>query len=115
MRVKAFFLLLFVSFPLFSHAQQSDAANSAKLNDREKRGQLVFQQRCSICHSMLSITDRKTYAPFLYRDMVDGNEDFIRKAISDGQDRLMPGFKYGLTTSEINDVIEFLKTVKKPA
>jgi hypothetical protein len=26
----------------------------------------------------------------------------------------MPGFKYGLTASEINDIIEYLKTVERP-
>ena len=108
------FLLLFASFPAAFEAQQSTSESSPKLNVTQKHGQLLFQQRCSVCHTMLSVTNRKTYGTRLYKDLVDGNEDLLRQSIMNGREGLMPGFKYGLTASEINDIIEYLKTVEKP-
>ena len=108
------FLFLFASFPAAFEAQQSTTESSTKLTVTQKHGQLLFQQRCSVCHTMLSVTDRKTYGTRLYKDLVDGNEDLLRQSIMNGREGLMPGFKYGLTASEINDIIEYLKTVERP-
>ena len=51
----------------------------------------------------------------LYKELVDGNEDSIRDFISNGSKGKMPGFKYGLEPSEINAIVEYLKTVSRPA
>jgi mono/diheme cytochrome c family protein len=111
-----FLVVLFVAcFPTVRTAQQPPAENLLKLSEAQKQGQLLFQQRCSICHTVLSATNRKTYGPLLGKDVVNNNEDLVRKAIMDGQEDLMPGFKYGLTRADINDIIEFLKTVDKPS
>jgi len=114
MRIKdSVYLIVLVLLPLALQAQQSDSGSPVKLNQAQKHGQLVFQQRCSVCHSMLTETNRKTYGPRLDKQLVDGNEDAIRQTIENGREGLMPGFKYGLTPSEINDIIEYLKTVDK--
>jgi mono/diheme cytochrome c family protein len=115
MRDKVLILLLsLVSCPVAFEARQLTPESSTKLKETQKHGQLLFQQRCSVCHTMLSVTDSKTYGTRLYKDLVDGNEDLVRQSIVNGREGLMPGFKYGLSAQEINDIIDYLKTVEKP-
>jgi mono/diheme cytochrome c family protein len=104
-------LLIFLGiFPLTAHGQQ---ANTEKpLNDVQKLGQRVFQQRCGICHA-LARAGFQMYGPFLYKDLINGSEDAIKEIIRSGSTK-MPGFKSGLQPSEIDAIVEYLKTVPKP-
>jgi len=104
-------LLIFLGiFPLRVHAQQ---ANTEKpLNDVQKLGQRVFQQRCGICHEQAR-PGFQMYGPALYKDLVNGSEDAIKEMIRSGSAK-MPGFKLGLQPSEIDAIVEYLKTVPKP-
>jgi mono/diheme cytochrome c family protein len=104
-------LLIFLGiFPLTARAQQ---ANSEKpLNDVQKLGQRVFQQRCGICHAPAR-AGFQMYGTALYKDLVNGNEDAIKEMIRSGSGK-MPGFKLGLQPSEIDAIVEYLKTVPKP-
>jgi len=105
------FLIFVGIFPLTGHAQQ---ANTDKpLNDVQKLGQRVFQQRCGICHEQAR-PGFQTYGPILYKDLVIGSEDAIKEMIRSGSAK-MPGFKLGLQPSEIDAIVEYLKTVPKPA
>ena len=56
----------------------------------------------------------KRYGPALYGELIDGNENAMRERISNGVPGRMPGFKYGMEISEINAILEYLKTVPKP-
>jgi mono/diheme cytochrome c family protein len=97
-------------FPLTAHAQQ---ANSEKpLNDVQKLGQRVFQQRCGICHAPAR-PGFQMYGPALHKDLIIGSEDAIKEMIRSGSGK-MPGFKLGLQPSEIDAIVEYLKTVPKP-
>jgi mono/diheme cytochrome c family protein len=104
-------LLIFLGiFPLTARAQQ---ANTEKpLNDVQKFGQRVFQQRCGICHAPAR-AGFQMYGTALYKDLVNGNEDAIKEMIRSGSGK-MPGFKLGLQPSEIDAIVEYLKTVPKP-
>jgi len=104
-------LLIFLGvYPLAAGAQQ---VNTEKpLNDVQKLGQRVFQQRCSICHAPAR-PGFQMYGPALYKDLVSGSEDAIKEMIRSGSDK-MPGFKLGLQPSEIDAIVEYLKTVPKP-
>jgi mono/diheme cytochrome c family protein len=104
-------LLIFLGiFPLSVGAQQ---ANTDKpLNDVQKLGQRVFQQRCGICHEPAR-AGFQTYGPVLYKDLVNGSEDAIKEMIRSGSGK-MPGFKLGLQPTEIDAIVEYLKTVPKP-
>jgi len=104
-------LLIFLGIcPLTLHAQQ---ANTEKpLTDVQKLGQRVFQQRCAICHAPAR-PGFQMYGPALYKDLVSGSEDAIKEMIRRGSDK-MPGFKLGLQPSEIDAIVEYLKTVPKP-
>ncbi len=93
----------------FSTQQPNDS-----LNATQKLGRRIFQQRCAVCHTKPTITS-KMYGPVLYKGLVEDNEDQVRETITNGSTGLMPGFRYGLEPSEIDAIIEYLKTVEKPA
>ena len=98
-------------FPLAANAQQAGA--DKQLTDVQKLGHRVFEQRCGICHEQAR-AGFQTYAPLLYKDLVNGSEDAIKEIIRSGSAK-MPGFKLGLQPAEIDAIVEYLKTVPKPA
>jgi mono/diheme cytochrome c family protein len=100
---------LAISIPL--HAQQTAGA---ALTDTQKDGRRIFQQRCAVCHTLPTVVSKR-YGPALYKEIVEDNEDNIRDVILEGREGLMPGFKYGLTRAETDSIIEYLKTVNRPA
>jgi mono/diheme cytochrome c family protein len=109
------FLLFFglIAFPLVLSAQpQSNAANT--LNDQQTTGRQVFRQRCAVCH-LPPVPGARVYGPSLYKELIAGNEDAIRGFIMNGSKGKMPGFKYGLARTEIDAIVEYLKTVDKTA
>lgn len=104
-------LISLVISPPGALAQQTDA--DKPLNNNQKLGQRIFQQRCGICHSQPQPA-LPMYGPALYKDLVNGNEEAIKEMIRSGTSK-MPGFKLGLQPSEIDAIVEYLKTVPKPA
>jgi len=105
-------LLIFAGMiPLSAHAQQQGAAEKP-LNNVQKLGQRVFEQRCGICHAPAR-PGFQMYGPALYKDLINGSEDAIKEIIRSGSAK-MPGFKLGLQPSEIDAIVEYLKTVPKP-
>lgn len=112
MRERAvFFLFLLSIFPGTSLAQQPSSKDPQ--TDVQKLGQRLFEQRCPVCHTKPTITS-KQYGLTLSKDLIEGNENMIREIIRNGVAGKMPGFKYGLEPSEIDAIIEYLKTVPKP-
>ena len=104
-------LALFLAAALSVHAQQS---STPSLNDAQKEGRRIFEQRCAVCHTPPTVVSKR-YGPALYKELVQDNEDNIRDTIIEGREILMPGFKYGLTRAEVDSIIEYLKTVSRPA
>ena len=97
--------------PLAASAQPQ--TNTEKpLSDVQKLGRRVFEQRCGICHAPPR-PGFQMYGIALYKDLINGNEDAMKEYIRSGSDR-MPGFKLGLQPSEIDAIVEYLKTVPKP-
>jgi mono/diheme cytochrome c family protein len=113
MRTGALVFLL-IAFSLTVPAQQEKPNSPVALNETEIVGRRVFQQRCAICHTE-STPGARRYGPVLSKELVDGNEETIRDFITNGSKGKMPGFKYGLEPSEINAIVEYLKTVPRPA
>jgi mono/diheme cytochrome c family protein len=105
------FLLFLAIFPLRARAR-AQQASPEKLTDTQKLGQRVFQQRCAICHAPAR-PGFQMYGTALYKDLVNGSEDAIKEIIRSGSNK-MPGFKLGLQPSEIDAIVEYLKTVPKP-
>jgi mono/diheme cytochrome c family protein len=105
-------ICLVCSLPFASFAQQSGTGRA--LTDTQKDGRRIFQQRCAVCHTLPTVVSKR-YGPALYKEIVEDNEDNIREVIGEGRPNLMPGFKYGLTRVEIDSIVEYLKTVNRPA
>jgi mono/diheme cytochrome c family protein len=97
-------------FPFAAGAQQT--GTDKPLTDVQKLGHRVFEQRCGICHAPAR-TGFQMYGPPLYKDLVNGSEDAIKEIIRSGSAK-MPGFKLGLPASDIDAIVEYLKTVPKP-
>jgi len=106
------FLFLFLLFPPTLRAQNG-SSTSASANDPVTLGRRLFQQNCSVCHTQATLTN-PIYGPSLYRDIVNGKEEMMREYIAKGSNK-MPGFRYSLKASEISAIVEYLKTVPKPA
>src|ERR1700739_563919 len=103
-------LVLVAASPAAARPQQPAAETS--LNATQKLGQRIFEQRCGICHAPAR-PGFQMYGPALYKDLVNGNEDAIKEMIRTGTAK-MPGFRFGLEPSEIDAIVEYLKTVPKP-
>jgi mono/diheme cytochrome c family protein len=113
MKYRLLFAPLFlICLTSFTSAQTQSHDNS--LSEQQKLGQRVFQQRCSICHTQAMIIS-KPYGPLLNKELIQGRESSVRTTIMEGETGLMPGFRYGMEPSEIDAIIEYLKTVDKPA
>ena len=109
-RIRWAILIFLGIFPLTAHAQQADPVTP--LTNVQKLGQRVFEQRCGICHAPAR-PGFQMYGTALYKDLVNGSEDAIKEIIRSGSTK-MPGFKLGLQPSEIDAIVEYLKTVPKP-
>lgn len=89
-----------------------NSGDSKSLSKTEKAGEKLFLQRCSLCH--LGYAYRYvTYAPPLHKELIaERGEKAVQKKIMDGS-VLMPAWKYSLTTTDVDNIIAYLKTVKK--
>jgi cytochrome c len=94
-------------------AAETAAPNAAAV----KRGQTVFQQKCSVCH--YDNSDQKKIGPGLKglakRGTFSGNGNKITdeslKAWIENGSQLMPPFKDVLEAGQIKDVIAYVKTL----
>jgi len=86
------------------------------LNERQMRGEGLFLQRCWLCHLAQAtrlMPHARSYGPSLtglLRDAGVAKQKAVREAISKGGPR-MPGFQYGLSPAEMDDLMEYLKTL----
>jgi len=110
----ALMLLLFAPLllPPIVPAQSSNG-RPAEPQDTVSSGRRLFQQHCGVCHTQPTLTN-PMYGPSLYREIVNGREDAVSDFIGKGSNK-MPGFRFGLRPSEISAIVEYLKTVPKPA
>jgi mono/diheme cytochrome c family protein len=98
----------------FRFPPQQTASTRAALSDSQKEGRRTFQQKCAVCHVPIAPSARQ-YGPGLSKALVAGNEDFLRKTIMNGSGDRMPGWKYALEPKQIDDIIDYLKTLETPA
>jgi mono/diheme cytochrome c family protein len=81
------------------------------LSPEAKVGQVLWQQRCAYCHDGMGQPTYKTMGSWIDSDTVKAmGPDALKMIISTGIDR-MPAFKYDLDAKQLDDVIEFLRTV----
>lgn len=81
------------------------------LSEEEQTGRALWLQKCAYCHDGVGAPTYKTMGPWLGAETVQAvGEASIRAFINTGTTR-MPGFRYGLDSQQVDDLIAFLKTV----
>ena len=93
-------------------------------------GRAIYLENCSVCHGLfgrgngprVSSFGEYQYIPDLsWADTIEGRDDEVMEAISEGLHRLeapaivMPQFKYILAQSDIESVFEYLKILPEIA
>ena len=115
----ACFLLVVSLSPKTLNAQRDTISQTPM----QHQGAMLFKQRCGLCHLLYivgtvngqtAVMKGRLIGPMLSKDLVTKAEDSVRQQIMNGGQR-MPGFQYALTPTQINAIIEYLKTVEKPA
>jgi mono/diheme cytochrome c family protein len=117
-------------FPGLSVAQSSgsalkdvDRANSSRatkdivplpsiktLTAGQAAGKKLFVQRCSVCH-LPALPSYTAFGPLLDGNIVTSwGEEAIRQRIQSGSVK-MPGFQYTLSAAEIEEIVDYLKTL----
>ncbi len=95
-------------------APPSGTSSRPHLSEQEIRGEGIFLQRCSLCHLDKVVKPYKSFGPSLAGVLKGGapaKERAIRQFISVEVPDKMPGFQYGLSPDDFNDLIAYLKTL----
>jgi len=80
------------------------------LNASQAAGKKLFVQRCSVCH-LPALPSYTAYGPLLDKNLVEERgEETIRMQIMQGSAR-MPGFQFTLSPAEIDNIVNYLKTL----
>ncbi len=97
-------------------------APGTKLNEQQERGAGLFIQRCALCHLSKSfgaggskyccVASLGPSLRGMFKNMDADQEQSMREIIMNGGPTLMPGWKYGLTPKDIDDIIAYLKTLE---
>jgi mono/diheme cytochrome c family protein len=117
-------LVLIAAFWIALPARVStQSSQAAKATDKETiaRGEAWFYQRCSLCHLGRIVKDEK-FKPMgpslsgLFKDASPTREVDVREMIQTGTLSLskplrMPGFRYGLDSKQLDELIAYLKTL----
>jgi mono/diheme cytochrome c family protein len=82
------------------------------LSEAEVKGRKLFVQRCALCHDPLGQPSfPRTVGPWVDSEGIKAlGEDAVRNIIMTGSVR-MPGWRYTLEPSQIDQIIAYLKTV----
>lgn len=98
--------LVVVISPLFATGSQSASTQTSS-----DRGAAIFRKSCSVCHSVRSgetKVGRSLYG--VVREGSGRSEETARQVIANGKGT-MPGFKEKLEPREIDDLLEYLRTL----
>ncbi len=79
------------------------------LNAQQQLGRRLFEQSCGVCHTRPTLISGM-YGPELSKLNLGGQEDLLRKFISEGTAR-MPGFKYTYNPEQIAAIAAYVKTL----
>jgi mono/diheme cytochrome c family protein len=89
-------------FLLVAGAQTASAQN---LN----HGRQILTQNCNVCH-LPQNPGSQTYGPPLNKAAANGDDKLMKEVIQNGLVK-MPGWKYALKDSDIDDVIAYVRTL----
>jgi mono/diheme cytochrome c family protein len=85
------------------------SASAQNLTPQQAHGRMILTQNCNICH-LPQNPGSATYGPALNKDAANGDDNLMKEVIQNGLVK-MPGWKYTLKDSEINDVIAYVRTL----
>src|SRR5438105_977896 len=102
-----------------AQSQQAASGPVFALNEQQRLGRILFMQNCAICHLPYKGEDKSgqesaTVGPVLkslFRREKPLSEQTVRTLILRGVSKKMPAFQYGLDTKEIDQIVEYLKTL----
>jgi mono/diheme cytochrome c family protein len=83
------------------------ASAQGELTPAQVRGRIIITQNCNICH-LPQNPGSQTYGPLLNKASANGDDALMKTVIQNGLVK-MPGWKYTLNDSQINDVISYIK------
>ena len=109
-RIRDFIAFLVWSAILFAPSFASRFHN-ASTQASSDRGAAIVRKSCAVCHSVRP--GETKVGPSLYGVLREGSghsEQAVRQAIADGKGT-MPAFKTKLEPGEIDDLIEYLRTL----
>ena len=106
--------LLLIAFVGLSCSLSARQVANPSLSDEQQEGRRIFQQKCAVCHGPTS-SFAEPYARPLTKGRVEGNEEYIREAITNGSGPRMPAWRYTLQPNQINNILAYLKTIEKPS
>jgi mono/diheme cytochrome c family protein len=106
-----------LAFPLATVAQEGHNAATVvpgkPQTEPQKRGEALFAKHCPLCHIF---TNQKKNLKIqassdlvgLFKDSTI-SEDAVRQLIQSGIPKMMPGFKYTLEPTELDNLMAYLK------
>jgi len=101
--------LLLVPFAVAAAVPFAFAQTAPNLTPEQVRGRLILTQNCNVCH-LPQNPGSQTYGPLLNKASANGDESLMKQVIQTGLVK-MPGWRYALSDSQINDVIAYIKTL----
>jgi mono/diheme cytochrome c family protein len=85
--------------------------HAPKVPENVFRGRVLWLQKCAFCHDGLGQPTYKTMGPWLDQDLVKTlTDDVVKILIKSGTAR-MPAFKEDLSAAQLDNLVDFLKTV----
>ena len=94
---------------LFTAAGAQAALAQNNLTPQQMHGRQIVTQNCVVCH-LPSDPGAKTYGPPLNKAAANGDPKLMHQVIESGLVR-MPGWKYALSNSDIDDVVSYIQTI----
>jgi mono/diheme cytochrome c family protein len=94
---------------------RNPTAKEKEMSAVETRGEGLFLQRCSVCHlpRILKFGSPPVVGPNLsgvFNQASPGDTKILRQFILKGSPN-MPGFQFGLDSTQMDDLIAYLKTL----
>jgi mono/diheme cytochrome c family protein len=86
-----------------------------KVSETVFRGRVLWVQKCAFCHDGFGTPTYKTMGPWIDQDMVNTLTPDVTKIIIQSGTARMPAFKDGLSAAQLDDLMNFLKTVPASA
>lgn len=100
-----------------ARAQVTKACDSEASFGRSDK--TLFGKYCGVCHTLSGKWNKLVKVPLaglFDRDQLStgepANEETVRGIIESGRPVFMPGFKYTLTSKQIDELIQFLKSAR---